>query len=532
MPSPEPRTIGRYNVERLLGAGGMGAVYLAEDPMLKRRLAVKVVHAAGAPMEILVRFQREAEISARLNHPNVITIYDVGQDPAVGPFIAMELVDGSSLAELVRDGRFTSAEERLRVLIPAMHALDAAHRAAIVHRDIKPGNLMVARDGRVKLMDFGVARSEDLGLTATGSVIGTPSYLAPEQLKGADPSAATDRYAFAVMTFETFTNAKPYIGATTSTLLYNIAHNAPVFPQAMPGALRAVFERALAKEPGDRFADLASFLRAVIVATVPGRAERDRLLEILGPEPWRDNSAAEPASADSTTALLAPAAPIAEGMRPGRVIFLGAGAVAAVAAVGLGAWALGRGSSHVAPSPQPEVAVVHEQPAAQTSPTAVELARAPTPPPSPAAEPAVDPSLPHSIAPPVSSDVALATVAVRSAGEERRPTASALRDAVREALRDRGMANVEVRVDADRHVRLANLMDDVEAERARAVVQGVSEDPLTIETSIRSVKRATRSSSKHPPTRREDVVERSQAEPATPAPPSWNIHREGSERTD
>src|SRR4029077_10809326 len=101
-------------------------------------------------------------------------------------------------------------------------------------------------------------------------------------------------------------------------------------------ALRAVLERALAKEPGDRFADLASFLRAVIVATVPGRAERDRLLEILGPEPWRDNSAAEPASADSTTALLAPAAPIAEGMRPGRVIFLGAGAVAAVAAVGLG----------------------------------------------------------------------------------------------------------------------------------------------------------------------------------------------------
>jgi predicted Ser/Thr protein kinase len=532
MPSSEPRKIGRYNVERLLGAGGMGAVYLAEDPALKRRLAVKVVQAAGAPQEILVRFQREAEISARLNHPNVITIYDVGEDPAVGPFIAMEFVDGSSLADLVRAGRFSGAEERLRVLIPAMHALDAAHRAGIVHRDIKPGNLMVARDGRVKLMDFGVARSEDLGLTATGSVIGTPSYLAPEQLKGADPSAATDRYAFAVMTFETFTNAKPYVGATTSTLLYNIAHNAPVFPEAMPGALRAVFERALAKEPDDRFPDLASFLRAVIAATVPNRAERDRLLATVGPELRGDDSVAPPGSANSTTTLLVPGAPSAEGMRPATVIFLGAGAIAAVAAAGLGAWALGRGSSPAALSPQPAVAVVHEQPAAQPSPSAVELASAPTAPLAPAAEPDVVPSPPQSIAPPVSADVGLAKVAVQSAAEERRPTASALRDAVREALHDRGMADVEVRVDADRHGRLANLKDDAEAEQARAVVRGVSEDPLTVETSIRAVKRAARSPSRRPPTRREDVVERNQGEPATPAPPSWNIHREGSEPTD
>jgi hypothetical protein len=178
------------------------------------------------------------------------------------------------------------------------------------------------------------------------------------------------------------------------------------------------------------------------------------------------------------------------------------------------------------------VAVVHEQPAARPSPTALELASAPASPPAPTAEPVVVPSSPQSSAPPVSADVAIANGAAPDAAEERRPTASGLRDAVREALRERGMADVEVQVDADRHVRLANLKDDTEAEQARAVVRGVSEDPLTVETSIRSAKRAARSPSRRPPARREDVVERGQGEPASQAPPSWNIHREGSEPTD
>ena len=542
MASSEPRKIGRYQVERLLGAGGMGAVYLAEDPALKRRLAIKVVQAATAPQEVLVRFRHEAEISARLNHPNVITIYDVGEDPAVGPFIAMEFVDGSSLAELVRDQRLPTAEDRLRVLIAAMHALDAAHAAGIVHRDVKPANLMVASDGRVKLMDFGVARGEDLGLTATGSVIGTPSYLAPEQLKGAEPSQATDRYAFAVMAFEVFTAAKPYVGVTTSTLLYNIAHAAPTFPESMTAPLRAVFERALAKEPRERFADLAGFLRAVIGATVADRGAREKLLAVLRP----DDAGGQP---EPTVALSSAASPLAlaDGMKPTTVVLLGAGAIAGLVAVGYGVWTFGRGS----PATAPPQAVVQERPAPSVSPTAAglalvptpataptaaaELALAATPPPPPTADPRVAPGASAVEATPAVAPVqsaVLASVAPVDAPQARRPTGVELRNAVRDALRDQGMSDVEVRVEPDGRVRLANLRDDAEAARARAAAESVSSEPLTIEISIRTAKRPDRAPARRSAVPDTNFVDRSEAAPPAPPAPAWEIHRGGAERTD
>jgi predicted Ser/Thr protein kinase len=539
MASSEPRKIGRYNVERLLGAGGMGAVYLAEDPALKRRLAIKIVQAATGQQEVLSRFQREAEVSAHLNHPNVITIYDVGEDPGVGPFIAMEFVDGSSLADLIQDRGLATSEERLRVLIPAMHALEAAHGAGIVHRDIKPGNLMVGRDGRVKLMDFGVARSGDSGLTVTGSVMGTPSYLAPEQLTGAEPSQVTDRYAFAVMTFEVFTGTKPYVGATTATLLYNIAHSPPAFPDSLSAPERAVFERALAKNPVARFADLSSFLAAMIGATVSDHGTREGLLALLRPGNARDQGV----PSEGSRAAFGSSVAIADGMKPTTVVLLGAGAIAAIISVGYGAWIFGR------PTPDSSTrALVQAEPTAAASPAARSLAQTPasapdtsqvalaaTPAPVQTTEPSVGPEVAASNPPAAATPAqgtALASVASEKPVEPRRPTGVELRNAVRDALRDQGMEYVEVRVEPDGGIRLANLRDETEAARASAVAGSVSDEPLSIKTSIRTAKRPDAQPPRRPPTQRVESVDRSESAPPSEPAPVWEIRRGSSEQTE
>ena len=222
-----PQSIARYQVKRSLGEGGMGMVFLAEDPILKRRLAIKVVKEVGeARNQGFLRFRREAEISAQLNHPNIVQVYDVGMDPEVGPFLAMEYVEGKSLAHHLRD-RDMEPEVLVKALIQAARALRAAHRQAIVHRDVKPENILWAEQGRAKLMDFGIARafapggfspeplsdravdpeSEDvahtiaLRLTRAGEFIGSPAYASPELLLGQEATPASDRFAFAATAF-------------------------------------------------------------------------------------------------------------------------------------------------------------------------------------------------------------------------------------------------------------------------------------------------------------------------------------------
>lgn len=547
MTSAVPKRIGRYDVERLLGAGGMGAVYLAEDPVLKRRLAVKVVQAGAGQQEILLRFQREAEISARLNHPNVIIIYDVGEDPAVGPFIAMEFIDGSSLAEMIRDGAFHRVADRARVLIPAVKAIEAAHAAGIVHRDIKPGNLMVGRDGRVKLMDFGIARSEDSNLTSTGSMLGTPVYIAPEQLKGEAPSPGTDRYAFSVMTFELFTGTKPYSGPTTSTLLYKIAHEPPAFPERMEPALRKVFERALAKEPAERFADLRTFLAAVIAASVSERHERDRLRGMLEADmtlALRPDEAPPATGAEPTQAI---APPIAEGMSGKGLLLLGGGAVAAIACAGVGFYLYSRpsllGATAARPVPIEAPRAVASTPAETTSVAA--KTQASVSPPEPPAAPLAAVSLNPVEAPPPAADAPRVAAAesepekVVSIGPppqsppeppKRRPPQE-VRDTIRSALRVHGLAHVDVRLDGGSKIVLANLRDAAEAERARALAVEASEAELEIDTSIRAPVREAARSVKG--ARSPNDVRKSDGGETKMAPsPRWEIHRDGAEATD
>ena len=261
-----PGTIGRYQILSELGQGAMGIVYLAQDPTLKRKVAIKCMKDKGGQRTAMERFQREAETSSRLNHPNVITVYDVGEDPEYGPFMAMEFVDGTSLATLITRNALTR-EAGFQVLTQVMYGLMAAHSAEIVHRDVKPENLLVGSDGRVKLMDFGIAKGEGNRLTTTGMVVGTPSYTAPELLLGKDAGFETDLYAFVVTAFELMTGGElPYSGDSLGVTLYRIVHEPPTMPADLEPELAAVFNMGLHKDPAHRYPNLGEFMTALAKA--------------------------------------------------------------------------------------------------------------------------------------------------------------------------------------------------------------------------------------------------------------------------
>ncbi len=280
-----PKTIGRYEIQQVLGHGAMGVVYLATDPILHRPVAIKAMRdlTQGEDQKnTRERFRREAEISARLNHPNIITVFDVGEDPQAGPYMAMEYVNGRSLAQLIHDG--LTLEAGIQLLLQGMGAVTAAAEAGITHRDIKPENILVSQDGRFKLMDFGIARRSESRLTQAGMVFGTPSYTAPELLIGGEATAATDRYAFAVTAFEVVTGTVPFHGSSIGTMLYKIVHEAPVMPDGMDWALRRVFERAFAKRLEDRHPDLRTFMVDMIQAVPLPEEARGRFLAQLEEE--------------------------------------------------------------------------------------------------------------------------------------------------------------------------------------------------------------------------------------------------------
>jgi serine/threonine protein kinase len=311
-PTSQPDSIGRYRVIRLLGRGGMGRVYLAEDPLLKRRVAIKVVREGDEAKNLaLVRFRREAEISAQLNHPNAITVFDVGVDDIQGPFLAMEFVEGHSLAWHI-DKKDLDLEACGRVLIQTMRALRAAHRQAIVHRDVKPENILLSEEGRAKLMDFGIARTlghmsmqpegplpEDqwgaeadpervqtiaLRLTATGEFLGSPVYAAPEILRGSPGTPSSDRFAFAASAFELITGQLPHPGDNVFAIINHALTKPPAIPNDLHAPLGNVFRRALATDPDDRQATLLEFMEELI-DTLPAQVSvRSRLFALLNQE--------------------------------------------------------------------------------------------------------------------------------------------------------------------------------------------------------------------------------------------------------
>ena len=259
----DPTTIGRYKVLDRLGAGAMGAVYLCQDPLLKRRVAVKIVLKTRADSEaMMARFQRESEISAQLNHPHIITVFDVGSDDDVGPFLTMEFIDGGSLAGHMEKGPLDPVTT-LDWLTQLGQALVAAERAGVVHRDIKPENMLVSTEGQLKLTDFGLARDDVSSLTTTGTMMGTPTHTAPELLGGARATPITDRWAYAVTAFQMVTGQLPHSGDTLSAVLHHIDREPPTIPEGTSAPLTRVFLKALHRDPARRYDSILAFLTAL-----------------------------------------------------------------------------------------------------------------------------------------------------------------------------------------------------------------------------------------------------------------------------
>jgi serine/threonine-protein kinase len=275
--------LGRFQIKRLLGQGAMGEVYLGLDPAIGREVAIKtIIPTAAQGDEAKARFEREARAAGVLNHPNLVTIYEFGEDQGV-LFIAMEYVRGHDLEELFRE-QSLSRSESLEVLSQVCDGLNFAHRNGIVHRDIKPSNVRVTRDGKrlhAKVMDFGVARVSNSDMTATGMVMGTVSYMAPEYIRTGKPDPRSDLFAIGVMLYEVLSGRKPFAGDTTPTILYKIVNEPPdpIDSSALQGispAIRLVLERSLAKDPDARYQtaeDLAKALRAAKDPTWQGEVE-------------------------------------------------------------------------------------------------------------------------------------------------------------------------------------------------------------------------------------------------------------------
>ena len=257
-----PTSIGRYEVERLLGEGGMGVLYLARDPVLDRHVALKLLRVNGE--DLRRRFMREAQSAGRLQHPNIVTVYDVG-DHEGQLYIAMEYIDGDTLATLIRDDVPFSQIRKLDIIDEVAEGLGFAHQRGIIHRDIKPANLMMSRGGLVKVLDFGIARvaHRESGEIDAPTLIGTPAYMAPEQLEGADVDARSDIYAVGLVMYEFFSGRRAFSGATTADVLQKVLDAQPIpiehlIPDIDPDLCR-IIARAMARQPTDRYPDLQAF---------------------------------------------------------------------------------------------------------------------------------------------------------------------------------------------------------------------------------------------------------------------------------
>jgi eukaryotic-like serine/threonine-protein kinase len=254
----------RYQVEARIGSGGMAEVYRGFDPVLNRTVAIKVLHSQFArDTSFVERFRREAQAAARLNQPNIVGVYDTGSDDGT-QYIVMEFIEGRTLAEFMATGRSPTPVQAAEIAQKIAAAIAAAHAQGVIHRDIKPGNVMVTRDGTVKVMDFGIARV--LGpetAPQTSAVLGTASYLSPEQAQGGPVDARTDIYSLGAVLYELLTGRPPFIGDTSVAVAYKQVNETPALPSSVnpdvPARLDAVVMKALSKNPSNRYQTAEEF---------------------------------------------------------------------------------------------------------------------------------------------------------------------------------------------------------------------------------------------------------------------------------
>ena len=256
-----PGMLGRYKVLKELGRGAMGLVYLGKDPTIQRFVAIKTmrldqIDSDDKLQDVKARFFREAESTGRLSHPNIVTIYDAGEENDLG-YIAMELIEGTPLKQWARKPNLMPVNEVLLTVATVADALDYAHQQGVVHRDIKPANIMLTKDRVVKVMDFGIAKMASSSKTQTNIVLGTPTYMSPEQISGKKVDGRSDIFSLGVVLFELLTGQLPFTADNLSAVLFSIAHHPhpaiQTLRQDLPPMVQEIVDRALQKELPHRY---------------------------------------------------------------------------------------------------------------------------------------------------------------------------------------------------------------------------------------------------------------------------------------
>ena len=275
-----PQKLGRYEIVREVGHGAMGVVYEAIDPNIGRRVALKTIRAGtlGTNAEdVAKRFKNEVRAAGGLNHPNIVTVYDADEQNGI-LYLAMEFLEGATLDAVLRAQRTLKPDQAMDIVRQVCAGLEYAHSKGVVHRDIKPGNLMVSATGAVKITDFGIARTTDV-MTMTGHVLGTPNYMSPEQVVGKTVDGRSDLFSVGVVLYEMATGERPFDGQSVTTIMYKIVHETPVAPNKLDRAihpgLSRIIEKCLAKSPEERYqsaAEVSSALQNYTMATAELRS--------------------------------------------------------------------------------------------------------------------------------------------------------------------------------------------------------------------------------------------------------------------
>ena len=295
----QPANIGRYRVASVLGRGAMGVVYLGHDVAIVRQVAIKTIHRRllsgvdGA--EWLERFRREVRAAGRCLHPNIVTVFEYGEEDGA-PYIVMEYVQGRELRDYLKDRQPLPLANAVGVIVQVLQALGHAHAQGVVHRDIKPGNIILLADGQVKVTDFGIARLETVsGMTQVGMTLGTPNYMAPEQFRGTEADRRADLYAAGVVLFEMLTGSRPFTGRGASELMYQVLNEPPrkatLLNPRLPLELDQALAKALTKSPDDRYQEAGEFITALEnLKLVEGEIAADgatliRVAPVQAPEP-------------------------------------------------------------------------------------------------------------------------------------------------------------------------------------------------------------------------------------------------------
>jgi len=294
-----PTMIGRYQITGTLGSGAMGAVYKAFDPLIRRTLAIKTIRLdvpRDSPQyrSFIERFYMEARISGTLSHPGIVTLFDVGEEGGL-PFLAMEFIEGKTIAAVLEEGTRFKPERVIGLVSQVASALDYAHSRGVIHRDIKPSNLMVDAADQVKVTDFGIAKLADAEITHSGTLVGTPSYMSPEQAMGEKLDGRSDIFSLGVCAFEMLSGEQPFPGSNVTSILYKLVHVDPIEPADLemnglvPQKWREVFGKVLAKKPENRYQTATAFVRDLEYCLGSWFAglgqEAAPLLDALVPEP-------------------------------------------------------------------------------------------------------------------------------------------------------------------------------------------------------------------------------------------------------